>query len=385
MELKEMFIDDNEMESGIEAISVVDQPAIELDFIALNKQTEIKLVGVDKKKRILLGAILVPNKPIYRNQDGKEFYIYFSKDTVRKGMELFFKKGFQNNATEQHEKRLMGCTLVESWIKEDNVHDKSVKYGLEAPIGTWLGSMKVDDDQTYEKALKGEIKGFSIEGYFTDKLILEKESLNENKTDDNDKRLLTMKGLFKSLMEKITKKTELEAVKSADGTVVFESDSFAVGEAVVFVSDEERIPVPVGTYELENGYVLVVEEEGVVASYAMPGEEAPAEAPAQETEMEEETTAKKIVESVVKETHFNKDEVIHVEFLDAHKEAIKELFTEWYAELNKEEEVEEVEVKAEKVQPIKHSPEKLAKQRTPQKDISKMTFDERRKYFIYNN
>ena len=385
MELKEMFIDDNEMESGIEAISVVDQPAIELDFIALNKQTKIKLVGVDKKKRILLGAILVPNKPIYRNQDGKEFYIYFSKDTVRKGMELFFKKGFQNNATEQHEKRLMGCTLVESWIKEDDVHDKSVKYGLEAPIGTWLGSMKVDDDQTYEKALKGEIKGFSIEGYFTDKLILEKESLNENKTDDNDKRLLTMKGLFKSLMEKITKKTELEAVKSADGTVVFESDSFAVGEAVVFVSDEERIPVPVGTYELENGYVLVVEEEGVVSSYAMPGEEQPAEAPAEETEMEQETTAKKIVESVVKETHFNKDEVIHVEFLDAHKEAIKALFTEWYAELNKEEKVEEVEVKAEKVEPIKHSPKKLAKQRTPQKDISKMTFDERRKYFIYNN
>ena len=122
----------------------------------------------DWETRILMGAALVPNKPIYRERDGEEFYIYFSKSTVRKASELFFKRGYQSNTTEEHKIKLNNNTVVESWIKEDDTHDKSVKYGLSAPIGTWFISLKVEDADIYEKAKNGTLKGFSIEGYFTD-------------------------------------------------------------------------------------------------------------------------------------------------------------------------------------------------------------------------
>jgi hypothetical protein len=174
MKIVELIIDENDNESGVEAVSVVENPAIELDFVALSKEP-VKLAEVDKKRNILMGAALVPDKPIYRNQDNQEFYILFSKDTVRKASEIFFKRGYQSNTTEEHKLKLEGNTVVESWIKEDDTHDKSVKFGLEAPIGTWFISLKIEDDETYKKALEGKLRGFSIEGYFADKYSLQEQ------------------------------------------------------------------------------------------------------------------------------------------------------------------------------------------------------------------
>ena len=88
MRIVELILDDQEI-TGIEAISVVENPAIEEDFIAL-KNEEIKLAEVSTEKRILLGALLIPNKPIYRRKGEEEYYIYFSKDTVLKASQLFF-------------------------------------------------------------------------------------------------------------------------------------------------------------------------------------------------------------------------------------------------------------------------------------------------------
>ena len=79
MRIIELILDEEQEESGIEAISIVESPAIESDFVALNNQ-EIKLAEIDKEKRILLGALLIPNKPIYRKgPDGDEYYIFFKQ------------------------------------------------------------------------------------------------------------------------------------------------------------------------------------------------------------------------------------------------------------------------------------------------------------------
>lgn len=174
MKLIELIIDENDELNGIDAISVVENPAIEEDFVALSGQT-IQLAEVDMEKRILMGAALIPNKPIYRRSDsGEEFYIFFSKDTIRKAMEMYLKKGNQGNATLHHETKLQGLTLVESWIKEDETHDKSVKYGLNGAVGTWFVTMKVDNDEVWNEYVKtGKVKGFSIEGNFADKLTNE--------------------------------------------------------------------------------------------------------------------------------------------------------------------------------------------------------------------
>ena len=179
MRIVELILDEDQEESGIEAISIVESPAIESDFVALNNQ-EIKLAEINKEKKILLGALLIPNKPIYRNGAEGEYYIFFSKDTVVKASQMYLKNGYQNNSTLEHEKALNGLTLVESWIVEDEVQDKSRKYGLNVPVGTWMGAVKVNNNEIWEEYVKtNKVKGFSIEGYFADRMEQPKEAIAE--------------------------------------------------------------------------------------------------------------------------------------------------------------------------------------------------------------
>jgi len=169
MRIVELIIDEKEDLAGVDAISVVEFPAIEENFIALNEQ--LQLAKVDDEKRILIGAALIPNKNIYRRNGNDEYYIFFSDETVRKASELFLMNSNQNNATLEHDKKLKDLTVVESWIVEDVDMDKSKKYGLNAPVGTWMVTMKVNNDMIWNDFVKtGKVKGFSIEGYFADKL-----------------------------------------------------------------------------------------------------------------------------------------------------------------------------------------------------------------------
>ena len=175
MRVIELIIDEEQEFSGIEAISIVDKPAIQEDFIALSKQDKVQLADVDTDKRILMGAALIPNKNIYRQDSEEEegYYIYFSEATVKKASELFLIEGNQNKSTLEHQAELSGLSVVESWIVEDEVHDKSRKYGLEMPVGTWMVSMKVNNEDVWQDYVKtGAVKGFSIEGYFSEAISL---------------------------------------------------------------------------------------------------------------------------------------------------------------------------------------------------------------------
>ena len=173
MKIIELILDEEQEESGIDAISIVENPAIESDFVALNSQ-EIKLAEVDKEKKILLGALLIPNK----------------------ASQMYLKNGYQNNSTLEHKEALNGLTLVESWIVEDEVHDKSRKYGLNVPVGTWMGAVKVNNDEIWQEYVKTDkVKGFSIEGYFADKMERPKESVKEEMSED-DKILKEIKNIL---------------------------------------------------------------------------------------------------------------------------------------------------------------------------------------------
>ena len=199
MDIIELFIDENDDVSGIEAVSIVENPAIEEDFIAL-KTHEVKFAEVNKEKRILMGAALIPNKPIYRKNEDKDYYIYFSRDTVRKASELFFIKGNYNKSTLEHGKALSGLVAVESWLVEDPEKDKSAAYGMDMPKGTWMLSMKVMNDDVWENYVKtGKVKGFSIEGYFADKLERPNEpnKLAEWEEEEAEYLLSEMKAIIK--------------------------------------------------------------------------------------------------------------------------------------------------------------------------------------------
>ena len=179
MKIVELILDEMEELMGIQAISIVENPAIEENFVALKSQ-EVQFAKQDEEKRILLGAALIPNKPIYRQNGEEEFYVYFTKETIRKASELFFQNSNQNESTLEHEVALNGMSVVESWIVEDEDKDKSRVYGLDMPVGTWMVSMKVNNDDIWENYVKTKkVLGFSIEGFFVDKVDFSAQEITE--------------------------------------------------------------------------------------------------------------------------------------------------------------------------------------------------------------
>jgi hypothetical protein len=168
----ELIIDETEEIFGIQAISLVQEPAIQRGFVALNKDNFLSLAKLDDEKKILIGVALIPDKKIARfnSETQEEYMVYFSKETIEKAQELFMKGLKNNNATIQHENEVDGVSVIETWIKEDK-NDKSNLYGFsDIPIGSWFIKMKIDNDDVWKQVKSGDIKGYSIEGYFVDSI-----------------------------------------------------------------------------------------------------------------------------------------------------------------------------------------------------------------------
>ena len=182
----ELVIQDDNQELAIDAISLVTSPAIEQDFVFFGKEkNNLTFAKVDEEKRMLVSPALIPNKNIFRHNPNtqEDYYVYFSKETVRKASELYLKHNNHHKATYQHQDRVSGVLTVESWIKEGDM-DKSKLYGYDLPNGTWFVKMKIENDDLWQKIKAGELKGLSIEGYFTDKM----EAMSE--TQPTDKEIL---------------------------------------------------------------------------------------------------------------------------------------------------------------------------------------------------
>lgn len=156
---------DNNGRLGVNAMGLVEYPAIEENWIALSK---IKLSEIDKERRMMYGAALIPDKYISRlDGDGEEFYITFDRETIMKSAHLFLKNNMHHNYTLEHKYPVSGCVVVESWIVESEV-DKSRHFGFDVPVGTWMIGTKVEDDDVWNQVKEGSVKGFSIEGLFNE-------------------------------------------------------------------------------------------------------------------------------------------------------------------------------------------------------------------------
>lgn len=168
------------------AVSLVDEPAIEENFLYFKKDEGEKLeVTLESNERHLVyGAVLVPNRPIYRyNEDtGEEYYIIFSAESIEMMSQGYMNNFRQHNVTTQHEEQAADNCIVESWIKEDMVYDKSVALGLNAhlPVGTWFAGMKINNDDTWERIKSGELRGFSVES------IISLEELDFSKVEKKE-------------------------------------------------------------------------------------------------------------------------------------------------------------------------------------------------------
>ena len=180
----ELIIEEDNQELAIDAISLVSAPAIEQDFVFFGKDKHnLTFAKVDEEKRMLVSPALIPSKSIFRydpNTDS-EYYVYFSKDTIRKAAELYLKHNNHHKATYEHSDRVAGVLTTESWIKEGN-QDKSKLYGYDLPNGTWFVKMKIENEELWSKIKEGELKGLSIEGYFIDKM----QKMSEKQPTDKE-------------------------------------------------------------------------------------------------------------------------------------------------------------------------------------------------------
>jgi len=198
----ELVISDESQELTIDAISLVTSPAIEQDFVFFGKdKNNLTLAKIDEEKRMLVSPALIPNKQIFRydpNTDSN-YYVYFSKETVRQASELYLKHNNHHKATYQHEDRVSGVLTIESWIKEGE-QDKSKLYGFDLPDGTWFVKMKIENDEMWNKIKDGELKGLSIEGYFINKMEkMGKQQFSNEEIRTALKELLSVKKVELSL------------------------------------------------------------------------------------------------------------------------------------------------------------------------------------------
>ena len=136
-------------------------------------------------KMIIVGAAMIPNKMIHRyDMFGNKYYVYFSKDSIRKMADRFLKQKRTDETSIEHNGIKLGSDKVyvtESWISEDPIKDKSANYGFELPAGTWFVQMKVQDPKIWELVKQNNLSGFSVEGLFKEKAVFSKveEQINQ--------------------------------------------------------------------------------------------------------------------------------------------------------------------------------------------------------------
>lgn len=172
MRILELVIDENqEDESGVDYIALVDAPAIQSNWMAFNEQkkVELKFKIQDEEKRIVSGYFMIADLPIARLDDeGKMFYVVFRKDTIEKIVNKFMRNGFNANINLMHDSNAIanGVYVIESLIIDTERGIKAPEGFEKVPNGSWWGSMRVENDEIWEQVLNGEFKGFSVEGMF---------------------------------------------------------------------------------------------------------------------------------------------------------------------------------------------------------------------------
>lgn len=161
-------IDPTDQLTGLDAISLVEYPAVEVDFLKFSKEEPIKLQFENEEKRIITGVALLADTPIYRvKPDGEEYYIVFDKDTIEQLITKYAKYMFQNLVNIEHSDShfVDGLYMIESYIKNSDRGIAPNEFSA-VPDGSWIVSYKVDNMDVWEKIRSGEVKGFSVQGFF---------------------------------------------------------------------------------------------------------------------------------------------------------------------------------------------------------------------------
>ena len=321
---------------GVFAISLVKTPATEETFIAMSAQEEmIKMAKINEEQRVVMGLVLQPEQLILRQdpESGEKFNIVFSADTIKELSHNFFKSGFQLNSKLEHNSPIKDVTFVESWIVENSEIDKSANFGMKFPKGSWMATMKIDNDDIWNNYVKtGEVEGFSVDAM----VDLEEINLKSEIKMSEKKSIITMLKEIISGAEEVTESVEvaLGSAKSGELDIQFEGDSLEVGSSVFVMNEEEKVELPDGSYDLDDAGTIEV-KDGSVESMG----EAEAESEVQEEEVSEEVEAEEVPEAVA-------EEVVEEEAPSNELDTIKSILDEMFAAYAEKMQVQMSELKA---------------------------------------
>lgn len=224
----ELVIEDENIDE-VFAISLVKSPAMESNFVYFDKE-EVKFAEVNDEKRLVMGPILIPDKKVLRiDGEGKPYHVFFKPQTIKRLSEMYLEKKYTDKSTLEHDGAVDNVNLVESWIVEDRMKDKSAVYGLSLPKGTWMGTFKINNDEIWNDYVKeGKVRGFSIEGLFGHNLVAAaKEELWMSK--DIDELTDDEASLFLSMIKDIM----FEAQPSISSTYAGEPTSGSIAPALL--------------------------------------------------------------------------------------------------------------------------------------------------------
>lgn len=235
------------IDSETYAISLVESPAIEETLVALEEQKPIKVQLADEEKYMVYSAVLVPDKPIYRrNEDGDEFYIEFTKESIEKMAQEYLMNYRQNEITLDHETMANDITLVESWIKTDMYKDKSVAIGLseDLPIGTWIAGLKVNQIDAWNRIKNGELRGFSVESMISlEEFSKQEQNTNNMNIETNDMFWDKLKNILKDTFSKKVEESTIDELAANSGFTNVEDYQKEV-EAVKTELEEQNAEEP---------------------------------------------------------------------------------------------------------------------------------------------
>tara|TARA_R110000822_G_scaffold7177_1_gene29554 strand:+ start:726 stop:1859 length:1134 start_codon:yes stop_codon:yes gene_type:complete len=253
---------------GLQAIALVDTPAIGLNYQAFaNHKFEV----INEDKRIVMGAAMIPDLPIYRRDERGEYYAIFKKETIKALVQKLFKENKHNNFNEQHNafKILDGVYIYQSFITD-------AELGISAPSGfenvadgTWFIAAKVENDEAWAKVKKeGLLKGFSVEGVFD----LEPYKFKKMNKINLESVIHTLKSVFADAEEEVVVEEKFGEAILVDGTIVKWEGDLVEGAALVVVLPEGEVAAPDGVHELEDGTIIET-AGGLVVSIQAVGEE----------------------------------------------------------------------------------------------------------------
>ena len=239
---------------GLQAIALVDRPAIGINYQAFETQ---KFEVINEEQRIVMGAAMIPDLPIYRRDDSGEYYAIFKKETIKALVQKYFKESKQGSFNEEHDqfKILDGVYVYQSFITDE-------KLGISAPRGfeniadgTWFIAAKVDNDEAWAKVKEdGLLKGFSVEGIFD----LEPYKFKTMNKINLESVISTLKSVFSESETEVVETEETNFAESTlvDGTIVKWEGELIEGTAITVVLPEGEVAAPDGTHELADGTIL---------------------------------------------------------------------------------------------------------------------------------